>query len=71
MNGSTEFTWESPTLPGKPRTFRSVQDAVRESAEARVYGGSFFREATEVGMEQGRDVGRYVTEHSLQSVHGK
>ena len=68
FDGTTAFTWESPTLPGKPRSFRSVQDAVRESAEARIYGGSFFREGTEAGIEQGRNVGRYVTANSLQPV---
>jgi len=70
LNGTTAFTWESPTLPGRPRSFRSVRDAVQESAEARVYGGSFFRQSTEVGIEQGRQVGRYVTAHSLQRVYG-
>jgi hypothetical protein len=70
LNGSTAFTLESVTLPGKPRSFRSVEQAVRESADARIYGGSFFRESTVVGMEQGRKVGRYVTEHSLQQARG-
>jgi len=69
LNGPTGFTWESPTLPGKPRSFRSVHDAVRESADGRIYGGSFFRQATEAGIAQGREVGRYVTAHSLQRVH--
>lgn len=70
LDGSTAFTLESPTAPGKPRSFRSVEQAVRESAEARVYGGSFFRQATVVGSEQGRKVGRYVTSHSLQRASG-
>lgn len=70
LDGPTGFTWESPKLPGQPRSFRSVQEALRESAVARVYGGSFFRQATEAGMDQGRQVGRYVAAHSLQRVHG-
>lgn len=71
LDGPTGFTWESPKLPGKPRSFRSVQAAVRESAVARIYGGSFFRQATEAGMAQGEAVGRYVTTNSLQRVHGQ
>ncbi len=71
LAGPTGFSWESATLPGQPRSFRSVQDAVRESAVARVYGGSFFREATVVGVAQGRKVGRYVTAHSLWRVPGR
>lgn len=70
LNGPTAFTWESPTLPGKPRSFPSVQAAMRESAEARVYVGSFFRQATEAGMVQGAQVGRYVASHSLRRVYG-
>jgi hypothetical protein len=70
LDGPTAFTWESPTLPGKPRSFRSVEAAVRESAEARVYGGSFFRQATEAGMAQGDLVGRYVAAHSLRRTFG-
>ncbi len=69
LDGPTAFTLESATLPGKPRSFRSVDQAVRESAVARIYGGSFFRQATEVGKEQGRKVGQYVTAHSLQRAH--
>lgn len=70
LNGSTAFTWESPTLPGKPRSFPSVRAAMRESAEARIYVGSFFRQATEAGMVQGAQVGRYVASHSLRRVYG-
>lgn len=70
LAGSTAFTLESPTLPGKPRSYRSVDQAVRESADARIYGGSFFRQATVAGIEQGRKVGRYVTDHSLQRARG-
>ncbi len=70
LDGPTGFTLESVTLPGQPRSFRSVDQAVREEADGQVYGGAFFRQATVVGIEQGRKVGRYVADHSLQRAHG-
>jgi len=71
LHGTTRFTMESTTLPGKPRSFRSVSEAARESAEARIYGGAFFRQSLLDGGQQGRSVGRYVTSHTLQRVPGR
>jgi hypothetical protein len=70
IEGSTAFTMESPTLPGKPRSFRSVGQAAKENADSRVYIGFHFRQATLDGLQQGARVGRYVVEHTLQRAHG-
>jgi len=55
----------SGSLAGVTRTFTSVADAAIENAASRVYIGYHFRYATEVGMKQGREVGRYVATHTL------
>lgn len=68
LEGSTAFTMESPTLPGKPRSFRSIGQAVKENADSRVYIGFHFRQATLDGLAQGTQVGRYVARHTLQRV---
>lgn len=63
--GHTAFTMESPTLPGRPRHLPSVEAAIQENADSRVYVGFHFRQATIDGMEQGKQVGRWVVEHAL------
>jgi hypothetical protein len=55
----------SGSLAGVTRTFKSVADAAIENAASRVYIGYHFRYATEAGMAQGRQVGRYVAAHAL------
>ena len=55
----------SGSLAGATRTFRSVADAAIENAASRVFIGYHFRYATEAGMKQGREVGRYVVAHTL------
>ncbi len=68
ISGPTPFSLETSTLPGKVRQFRSVMQAVQENADSRVYIGFHFRLATEVGVSQGLDVARYVTQHSLRKL---
>jgi len=58
--GSTAFIMESRSLPGKAREFTSVQQAAAEKAESRVLIGYDFRMSTDVGLKQGRAVGRFV-----------
>jgi hypothetical protein len=55
----------SGSLAGVTRSFSSVADAAIENAASRVYIGYHFRYATEVGIAQGRQVGRYVVTHAL------
>ena len=71
IGGPAAFTVESLTLPGKPRSFRSMRDAIQENADSRIYIGFHFREATVIGIEQGRQVGQYIVSHSLQRVRGR
>jgi len=59
------ITTTSGSLPGVTRTFANVADAAIENAASRVYIGYHFRYATEAGMTQGRQVGRFVAAHAL------
>ena len=65
-----QFTHVSTTGPisGVPgaetRSFRSVQKAAIENAYSRMLVGIHFRRACTAGLEQGRDVGRYVVKHA-------
>ena len=45
-----------------PRVFASFNDAAKEAAMSRLYGGIHFRTANEAGLEQGRCVGERVME---------
>lgn len=42
------------------RKFNSFDEAAKEAAVSRLYGGIHFRDACEEGLEQGRRVGQYV-----------
>jgi len=50
----------SPTLPGKPRRWSSVDDFITEVANARIWAGVHYRNSTEVGTAMGRKVGEQV-----------
>ncbi|MFL5520239.1 MAG: vanadium-dependent haloperoxidase, partial [Gemmatimonadales bacterium] len=64
--GKIAFSMTSPTSQtGKPRSWRSVDEAIRENSDSRVYVGFHFRHATEIGEAQGRAVGAYVLANSL------
>lgn len=43
-----------------PRSFNSFIEASEEAAVSRMYGGIHYRPACEVGIQQGRSVGRFV-----------
>ena len=47
----------------------SVAAAAEENALSRIYIGYHFREATKVGIAQGRAVGNYVVKHSLRPLN--
>jgi hypothetical protein len=51
-------THETRGLP--PRSFRSFEEAAREAALSRLYGGIHFRAAIDRGLEQGACIGRQV-----------
>jgi hypothetical protein len=59
--GDPEFTDRTHEARGmEPRTFRSFSEFAEEAAISRLYGGIHYREAIEVGIEQGRLVGEKV-----------
>lgn len=43
-----------------PRQFKSFDEAAQEASMSRIYGGIHFRQACEVGLEQGKRIGRQV-----------
>ena len=50
------------------RSFRHLDDALKDVELARVLAGFHFRNSTKEGSNLGRTVGRYVTHHYFQSV---
>ena len=71
INGRIKaFSTTSGSLASAVRTFSSVAQAARENADSRVYIGYHFRHATDVGLAQGRLVGRYIVRNALQRLEG-
>jgi hypothetical protein len=64
-NDNVSFSFESGTLPGKPRTFSSFSQAARENSLSRIYVGYHFRKASMDGEELGRKVGSWLVSHGL------
>lgn len=56
------FTDQTDYLRDKlvPRQFNSFEEAAQEASMSRIYGGIHFRQACEVGLEQGKRIGRSV-----------
>jgi hypothetical protein len=61
------FTLESPSLPGKPRTFQKFSDYAALSLEGRLYAGFHYRNSSNVGLALGRSVGQYAANNFLSS----
>ena len=58
-----EFDDDTETQFGLPvRSYSSFNQASSEAAISRMYGGIHYRSAVEVGIKQGRDLGKYVVE---------
>lgn len=56
-----EFDDDTEIAYGLPiRTFKSFAAAADEAAISRMYGGIHYRAAVEVGVKQGRDLGKFV-----------
>ncbi len=61
-----DFAFDDDTeIPyGLPvRSFKSFSQAADEAAISRMYGGIHYRAAVEVGVKQGRDLGKFVVEN--------
>ena len=56
------FTDQTDYLRDKlvPRQFKSFEEAAQEASISRIYGGIHFRQACDVGLEQGKRIGRIV-----------
>lgn len=50
------------------RHYEWTDDLVRDSADARVYGGMHFRFSTEAGADLGKAVGQWVTQHRFRAL---
>jgi hypothetical protein len=57
-----------PPFPDITRTFTSLSQAARESADSRVYAGIHFRSACEDGLVLGRQIGERTVALYLQPV---
>jgi hypothetical protein len=62
MFGRVSFTDHTHDARGlAPRSFDSFRNAAEEAAISRFYGGIHFRPAIELGLAQGRCIGKHVT----------
>lgn len=68
LGDETSFTIESPTLPGKPRTFARFSDLTADAIDARVYIGFHFRNSSVVGAATGRQIAQHVLRNFLLPV---
>jgi hypothetical protein len=59
-------TTSGPPFVGITRSFDSFSQAAQENADSRVYAGIHFRAAARDGLRQGKEVGRFVSQHSLK-----
>jgi hypothetical protein len=67
--GQVKWSMTSGTSQsGQPRSWHSIDQAIRENSDSRVFVGFHFRHATVMGEAQGRAVGRYVAANSLAKV---
>jgi len=62
LGDKVEFSATSPTLPGVKRNFKGFSAAAEENGLSRVYAGIHFQHAVKDGRQQGRSIGRSVTE---------
>lgn len=65
-----DYTLESPTLKGKPRTFHKFSEYAALSLEGRLYAGFHYRNSSMVGLDLGSKVGAFVFANSLTSGPG-
>jgi membrane-associated phospholipid phosphatase len=68
--GTTAFTMTSTEGSGMPRSYTSLDAAVSDNNDSRIYIGYHWRAATTEGERLGRLIGRYIAENSLQPTAG-
>ena len=60
------FSFESTSLPGNPRSYTSLSQAARENSLSRIYVGYHFRKACIDGEALGNSVGGWIGSHALR-----
>lgn len=65
LGDNVQFTFESSTATGSPRTFKSFTQAANENAESRVLAGIHFRFSCEKGLELGKAIGEWTVKNYL------
>ena len=68
-SGRQSITLSTSALPGVILHYTKFSQITDDISDARVYGGIHFRFDQEAGSRQGRQVGKYVYEHNLRSLH--
>jgi hypothetical protein len=61
-------TTSGPPFAGITRSFASFSHAAQENADSRVFAGIHFPTACTDGLRLGKQVGRFVFNHSLDEV---
>src|SRR4030095_13645120 len=62
--GNVQFTDYTHQVIGYlPRSFNTFNQAAEEAAFSRIYGGIHYRFDTELGLEAGHNLGRYILSH--------
>jgi hypothetical protein len=68
-SGRQSITLSTSALPGVILHYTKFKEITDDISDARVYGGIHFRFDQDAGSRQGRQIGNYVYEHNLQSMH--
>ena len=59
------FSFESSSLAGNPRSYSSFSEAARENSLSRIYVGYHFRKAVDDGEALGKNIGEWVATNTL------
>jgi PAP2 superfamily len=68
-NATPVLTTTSPTAKGAARRWTSLDDFMREVADARVYEGIHYRTSTDVGLAMGKQIGELTVKKFVQAAH--
>ena len=68
-NATPVLTTTSPTAKGAARHWTSLDDFMREVADARVYEGIHYRTSTDVGLAMGKQIGELTVKKFVQAAH--
>ena len=63
------LTTTSPTAKGATRRWTSLDDFMREVADARIYEGIHYRTSTDVGLAMGKQIGELTVKKFVETAH--